>query len=235
MTRVAVVTGAAQGIGAATCDRLRRDGWEVLGLDARAATDGAWVHADCSDPEAVGAALASLPRVDALVNNAAVQHASALLDTTVEEWDHVLAVNLRGPFVMTQACAARLAETRGAIVNVASVHAYATSENVAPYAASKAGLLGFTRAAALELAPDVRVNAVVPGAVNTEALREGFARRADGDPETSLVERTPLRRIGDPDEIANAVAFLADGELSAFVTGQALTVDGGVLARLPSE
>lgn len=235
MTRVAVVTGAARGIGAAICWQFRRDGWEVLGLDVAPTGRGDWVQADCSDPCAAHAALERITRVDALVNNAAVQHGWSLRDTTLEQWDRVLRVNLRGPFVMTQACAQKLIEAKGAIVNVASVHAVATSENVAPYAASKAGLLGFTRAAALELAPEVRVNAVVPGAVDSDALRAGFARRVDDDPETSLVDRTPLRRIGRPDEIARAVAFLADRDRSGFVTGQALTVDGGVLARLASE
>lgn len=233
MTPVAVVTGAARGIGAATCTVLRAEGWEVIGIDALAG-DG-WIQADCAVPEDLERALCDLPRVDGLVNNAALQHSKSLLETTVEEWDAMLAANLRASFVTTKLCADRLAAVSGAIVNVASVHAEATSENVAPYAASKAGLLGLTRAAAIELAPNVRVNAVVPGAIDTPALRDGFARRVDADPEGSLLARTPLGRIGAPDDIAQAIAFLLDGRRSRFVTGEALVVDGGVLARLASE
>lgn len=233
MTPVVVVTGAARGIGAATCELLRVEGWEVVGIDALPG-DG-WIQADCAVPGDLERALADLPRIDGLVNNAALQHSKPLLQTTVSEWDAVLAANLRASFVTTKLCAGRLAAASGAIVNVASVHATATSENVSPYAASKAGLLGLTRAAAIELAPAVRVNAVVPGAVDTPALRDGFARRVDGDPEGSLVARTPLARIGAPEDIAQAVAFLLDGRRSGFVTGEALAVDGGVLARLASE
>lgn len=235
MSPVAVVTGAAQGIGDAVCEHLRSEGWEVVGLDIAPPADGAWIQADCADMASVQAATSRVPRIDALINNAAVQHGKPLMDTTVEEWDHVTAVNLRGPFVMTRVCATRLAEARGAVVNVASVHAFATSDNVAPYASAKAGLLGFTRAAAVELAPEIRVNAVVPGAIETEALREGFARRADSMPREALVARTPLRRVGAPQDVARAVAFLADGSQSSFMTGQSLTLDGGVLARLASE
>lgn len=233
MTPVAVVTGAARGIGAATCEVLRGEGWEVVGLDVMAGDD--WIQADCAVPEDLQRALSDLPRVDGLVNNAALQHSKPLLETTVDEWDAVLAANLRASFVTTKLCAGRLAADSGAIVNVASVHATATSENVAPYAASKAGLLGLTRAAAIELAPDVRVNAVVPGAVDTPALRDGFARRIDGDPEGSLVGRTPLGRIGAPEDVAQAIAFLLDPRRSGFMTGEALVVDGGVQARLASE
>lgn len=235
MSPVAVVTGAARGIGAATRDLLRDEGWDVIGIDRDSPTDEAWVQADCAQPEQLAAALEGIPRIDGLVNNAALQHGTSLLDTTIEQWDDVFAVNVRAAFVTTQLCAQRLADARGSIVNVASVHAVATSENVAPYAASKAGLLGFTRAAALELADAVRVNAVVPGAVDTPALREGFARRVDEEPEESLVARTPLARVASATEIAQAICFLLDNERSGFITGQSITVDGGVLARLASE
>lgn len=233
MKRVAVVTGAARGIGAATCEALRVDGWEVVGIDALSGGD--WIQADCGVAGDLERALSDLPRIDGLVNNAALQHSKPLLETTVAEWDAVLATNLRASFVTMKLCAERLSAGRGAVVNIASVHATATSENVSPYAASKAGLLGLTRAAAIELAPRVRVNAVVPGAVDTPALRDGFARRVDGDPEGSLIARTPLGRIGAPGDVAEAVVFLLDGRRSGFMTGEALVVDGGVLARLASE
>lgn len=237
MTRVAVVTGAARGIGAATASRLAGEGWEVVGLDVLPPAPGdPWRQVDLADVTAIEDALSDVVRVDGLVNNAALQHETALLDTTPEQWDAVMAVNLRAPFVLTRACADRLRSTGGAVVNVASVHGLATSANVSPYAASKGGLLAFTRAAAVELAElGVRVNAVVPGAVDTAALREGFARQVTGDAERVLTERTPLHRFAAPDEIAQAIAFLLDPERAGFITGQALTVDGGVMARLSSE
>ena len=225
MSRVAVVTGAARGIGAATVALLEAEGWKVIGLDRD--------QVDVGDADALASTLASLDRVDGLVNNAAVQLFKPLGETTVEEWDAVQAQNLRAAFVAVKTLQAKLAERRGAVVNVASVHAIATSQSVASYAASKGGLVAFTRAAALELAPDVRVNAVLPGAVDTQALRDGFSRAANA--EQRLVASTPLRRIGEPAEIAQAIAFLLDSERSAFVTGQTVVVDGGALARLSTE
>lgn len=238
MSRVAVVTGAAGGIGQATLRVLAAQDWEVIGLDRAPRVESSldWIEVDLSDAEALTAALERLPRIDGLVNNAAIQHATSLVDTSVEQWDAIQAVNLRAPFVAIKACAERLAANRGAVVNVASVHALATSQNVAPYAASKGGLLALTRAAAVELAGvGIRVNAVAPGAVDTPALRDGFARQVTGDPERVLRERTPLGRFAEPEEIAQAVAFLLDRERSAFVTGETLVVDGGASARLSTE
>jgi NAD(P)-dependent dehydrogenase (short-subunit alcohol dehydrogenase family) len=153
---------------------------------------------------------------------------------SVEDWDDVARVNLRGAFVCLKAVRARLIESRGAVVNVASVHASATSDATAAYAASKGGLVAFTRAAALELGPEgVRVNTVSPGAIDTAALRAGLDRTPDS--ESTLVARTPLLRIGEPSDVAEAIAFLLDHDRSGFITGQELVVDGGALARLGTE
>jgi NAD(P)-dependent dehydrogenase (short-subunit alcohol dehydrogenase family) len=234
MTPVAVVTGAARGIGSATCDVLEGYGWEVVAMDRHPVERAAALQVDVADAGAVTASLESLPRIDALVNNAAVQLYKPLLQTTVEEWEAVAAVNMRGAFTCLKACHRQLAESAGSVVNVASVHAVATSHSIAAYAATKGGLVAFTRAAAIELAPlGVRVNAVLPGAVDTPALRKGLARRADA--ERTLLERTPLGRIGHPREIGEAIAFLLDRERAAFITGQEIAVDGGALARLSSE
>lgn len=238
MSRVAVVTGAAGGIGTATCSLLAERGWDVVGIDRRdpPAGEPGWRTADCAEPAELEAALADLERIDGLVNNAALQHGRPLLETSLREWDSLLAVNLRAPFCAIKLAAERLSATAGSVVNVASVHALATSPNVAPYAASKAGLVGLTRAAALELAPgSIRVNAVLPGAVDTSAFRSSLERMEADDGERSLIERTPLRRIGAPAEIAEAIAFLLDGERSGFMTGQTLVVDGGALIRLSTE
>jgi NAD(P)-dependent dehydrogenase (short-subunit alcohol dehydrogenase family) len=234
MTPVVIVTGAAGGIGSATCDLLEGYGWDVVPMDRRPVDRPGSLQVDIANAEAVTEALSGLPRVDALVNNAAVQLYKSLLDTTVEEWDAIAAVNIRGAFVCLKAVHSQLAETRGSVVNVSSVHASATSHSIAAYAATKGGLAAFTRAAAIEMAPlGVRVNAVLPGAIDTPALRDGFSRKADA--EQRLIDQTPLKCIGDPRDIAQAIAFLIDRERSAFITGQEFAVDGGALARLSTE
>ncbi len=173
----------------------------------------------------------------------------------MEEWDAVLAIQLAIGFPWRQAAYPLLkAAGGGAIVNVSSVHAIQTSANIASYAASKGGMLALTRAMAIEFAPDnIRVNAILPGAVNTAMLRLSMAREnltEDGSPEDgspssienrietrleNLARKTVNGRIGDPDEIARAIYFLADDGQSSFMTGQALVVDGGATARLSTE
>lgn len=189
---------------------------------------------DVSDSESISRLLGDLPRVDALVNNAAVQLFKPLLETGIDEWEELHRVNVRGAWLCLRAVHNQLVERRGSVVNIASVHAVASSRSIGAYATTKGGLGAFTRAAALELAEQgVRVNAILPGAIDTPALRAGFTRRADA--EALLIERTPLRRIGSPRDVATLVAFLLDGELSGFMTGTSIPVDGGVLARLSSE
>jgi NAD(P)-dependent dehydrogenase (short-subunit alcohol dehydrogenase family) len=180
--------------------------------------------------------------LDALVNNAAVQVAKPVIETTVEEWDAVMASNLRSVFLFVKLAHPLMkAAGGGAIVNVSSVHAIQTSANIAAYAASKGGLLALTRALAIEFAPDnIRVNAVLPGAVDTPMLRAGFNRGhvGHGDMQErldNLARRTVNGRVGQPSEIAHAIFFLADNEQSSFMTGQAMVIDGGATARLSTE
>ena len=232
--RTAVVTGALGGIGTAVCDHLQELGWNVIGTDRLASDRPGSVQLDMSDGAAIERVLGALPQVDGLVNNAAIQLYRPLVDTERDEWDSVHRVNLRAPWLCVKALHHQLAARQGAVVNIASVHAAATSLSIGAYATMKGGLTAFTRAAALELAEHgVRVNSVLPGAIETPALRAGFDRREDA--EQGLIARTPLQRIGSPREVATVVAFLLDGERSGFVTGAAIPVDGGVLARLSSE
>jgi NAD(P)-dependent dehydrogenase (short-subunit alcohol dehydrogenase family) len=180
--------------------------------------------------------------LDALINNAAVQVAKPLVETTVEEWDMVIANNLRPAFLFSkQAYLLLKTAGGGAIVNVSSVHAVQTSANIAAYATSKGGLLALTRAIAIEFASDnIRVNAILPGAVDTPMLRAGLDRgHLAGEDVYSrldnLARKTVNGRVGKPEEIAHAIYFLADNTQSSFMTGQAMIVDGGATARLSTE
>lgn len=249
MTRIALITGVAGGIGRATAAELRAGGCRVFGIDLAPASvpEGIeFIEADVADPNAVARSVEAIAArtnyLDVLVNNAAVCPSAKLEDTSPELWERVLAVNLTGPFLLIKAVLPLLKRSsRAAIVNVASVHALGTSEGVAAYAASKGGLVSFTRAAALELAESgIRVNCVLPGAVSTPMLTDGFrARHPDGGSVEEQMERlagqTPLNKIGSPEEIAKAICFLCAAEDSSFITGQTLVVDGGALARLSTE
>jgi NAD(P)-dependent dehydrogenase (short-subunit alcohol dehydrogenase family) len=249
--RTVLVTGAAGGIGRATVAHFASLGWRVIGVDRSPfgegfPPDGFFIQSDIS----IGANLETIfsqahahtGYLDALVNNAAVQVAKPIVQTSVEEWDSVMASNLRSVFLSAKlAFPLFKAAGGGAIVNVSSVHAVATSANIAAYAASKGGLLALTRAMAIEFAPDnIRVNAILPGAVDTPMLRAGLNRgHVDGsDIQTrldNLARKTVNGRIGLPEEIAHAIYFLADNSQSSFMTGQAMIVDGGATARLSTE
>jgi glucose 1-dehydrogenase len=249
--RTMLITGAAGGIGRATVQLFAERGWRVIGVDRQPfgegfPEDGLFIQADISRPEALEEIFQRTqrftPSLDALINNAALQIARPLLETSVEEWDAVMAANLRSVFLAVKLAYPLLkAEGGGAIVNVSSVHAVQTSANIAAYAASKGGLLALTRAMAIEFAADgIRVNAILPGAVDTPMLRAGLSRgHLDGstihERLENLARKTVSGRIGRPEEIARAIYFLADEEQSSFMTGQALIVDGGATARLSTE
>ncbi|HUQ42895.1 MAG TPA: SDR family oxidoreductase [Candidatus Limnocylindria bacterium] len=248
MTRVAVVTGAAGGIGGACVAAFMEAGWDVAGIGRGSRPDGLpgrWYgQIDLGVRAATGRLrdfFAEIGQIDALVNNAALELAKPLVDTTDEDWAAVQATNAAAPFVAIREAEPYLRASRGSVVNVSSVHAAATSTGVAAYAASKGALVALTRAAAVELGPSgIRVNVVLPGAIDTPMLRNAAAERlgpgsGSADPLADLAARTPLRRIGRPEEIAKLVVFLADAEQSGFITGAAIVADGGVLARLASE
>jgi len=250
-TKTVLVTGAAGGIGRATVTLFAQRDWRIVGVDRSSFSGdfpakGLFIQSDISHPEDLETIFSKTKvftgKIDALINNAAMQIAKPLLETTVEEWDEVMASNLRSVFLGVKLAYPLLkAGWGGAVVNVSSVHAVQTSANIAAYAASKGGLLALTRAMAIEFAPDnIRVNAILPGAVDTPMLRAGLERGHVGgfnihERLENLARRTVNGRVGQPEEIAHAIYFLADETQSSFITGQALIVDGGATARLSTE
>jgi NAD(P)-dependent dehydrogenase (short-subunit alcohol dehydrogenase family) len=248
--RSVLITGANGGIGRASVKYFAQQGWRVVGADINPAAfefpkDGLFIQTDIAQPENVADLFKQTadftPALNALVNNAAVQIAKPLLKTTLEEWDALMAVNLRAIFASVQQAYPLLKPVEGAIVNVSSVHAVATSADIASYAASKGALVALTRAMAIEFAPDnVRVNAILPGAVDTPMLDAGLNRgHVEGDSlaerKADLARRTVIGRVGTSEEIARAIYFLADNEQSSFMTGQPMIVDGGATIRLSTE
>jgi NAD(P)-dependent dehydrogenase (short-subunit alcohol dehydrogenase family) len=237
--KVAVITGARQGIGRRIAEAFGARGYALALIDRKPLDSGPAgsleIVADVSDGHAVAAAadrtLDRFGRVDVLVNNAGVSMIAAAEDTTAAQWRRVLEVNLTGPFLLSRAFgAAMLAANRpGAIVNMASIAAVGGVPDRVAYNASKHGLLGLTRTLALEWGPrGVRVNAVCPTFVKTEMDEADMASGAYT--EQDIVDRVPLARFAVPNDVAEAVAFLADHERSGFINGVSLPVDGGWLA-----
>jgi 2-hydroxycyclohexanecarboxyl-CoA dehydrogenase len=241
--RTALVTGGASGIGAATCRRLAGEGARVAVTDMNAAgarevageTGGMPYELDVRDGESIAAAVAAatdeLGPIDILVNNAGYDEFGFFVNSDPDMWDRVLAVNLRGVIAVTHAVLPGMQERRrGRIVNVASEAGRVGSSGSGIYSAAKAGVIGFTKAVAREAARyGVTCNAVAPGPIETpllmaapEALGEIGQKLVD-----TMVGSTVLRRLGQPDEVAAAITFLASDDAS-YVTGQALGVSGGL-------
>jgi NAD(P)-dependent dehydrogenase (short-subunit alcohol dehydrogenase family) len=237
--KIALVTGAARGIGLATAKRFLADGWRVALLDideqtldraAAALADAAILPIPCdvADPAGVARAIAAVAqkfgRLDALVNNAGIAIFKPILDLTFEDWSRVLAVNLSGPFLCTQAAVPLMRDSGGgAIVNVTSISGLRASTLRTAYGTSKAGLAHLTQQQAIELASlNIRVNAVAPGPVDTamaKAVHTPEIRAAYHD-------AIPLNRYGLEQELAEAIFFLCSDRAS-YITGQTLAVDGG--------
>ncbi|SAI66168.1 short chain dehydrogenase [Bordetella ansorpii] len=241
--KTAIVTGGAQGIGAACARRLADAGasvalWDVDRKNGQALAEelggqALFVPCDVSRKVDVDAALAAtlarFGHVDQLVNNAGIVRPAPFLDVTEADWDLVIGVNLKGAFLVGQAVArAMAAQGGGAIVHMSSVNAVTAIPGIASYNASKGGIAQLTRAMSLALIDQgIRVNAVGPGTIATELARN--AVMADEASRNRIMSRTPMRRLGEPEEVADAVAYLLS-DASSYITGQTLYVDGGRLA-----
>ena len=241
--RVAVITGAARGIGLACAERFAAEGARLVlaDLDAAAGADAAralpgaeFVRADVSRKEDADAliarALDANGRVDVLVNNAGITHACDFLDLAEEDFDRVLRVNLKSMFLCGQAAARAMVKAgiRGAIVNMSSANAVVAIPNQVPYVVSKGGVNQLTKVMAVALAPHgIRVNGVGPGTILTELAKKAVL--TDDAARARILSRTPLGRCGEPEEIAAVAAFLASDDAS-YLTGQTIYPDGGRLA-----
>jgi glucose 1-dehydrogenase len=245
--RAFIVTGGAQGIGEACVRRLAREGarvaaWDVADVPGRQLADELSGSGSLSDhpviyqrcnvavkaevDAALAATLAAFGRIDGLVNNAGIFKAAPFLDITEADWDAVIDVNLKGSFLVGQAVSRELVKAgRGAIVNMSSVNGTLAIPSIAGYNASKGAINQLTRVMALSMAEQgVRVNAVAPGTIATELARSAVL--TSDDAKARIMSRTPMKRLGEPSEIADVVAFLLS-DAASYMTGEIVVVDGG--------
>lgn len=242
--RVAVVTGGSKGIGLAIAHHLARGGAKVMitsrreenlraAVDSMHGLDVAWFAGNAGEPadivNCVDACMARFGHIDILVNNAATNpYYGDLADLDVARAVKTVSVNQIAPLLWAQkVCQAGMSQRRGTIVNVSSIGGTSVEPNIGWYNTTKAALLHLTRQLAYELAPNVRVNAVAPGLVRTDLARALWEESGD-----AWAEKLPLRRLGLPEDVANAVAFLAS-DAASWITGQTLVVDGGALTTPP--
>jgi NAD(P)-dependent dehydrogenase (short-subunit alcohol dehydrogenase family) len=236
---VALITGAAHGIGRAIAQRLLDDGFRVGVVDlpgaglkrsyARQSRRVALIEGDVADEEtarrAVNAVTDQFGRLDGLVSNAGIMVREPLRALTLADWRKVLDTNLTAAYLFARAAEKALRASRGAIVTIASTRALMSEPNTESYSASKGGLVALTHALAISLGPDVRVNCVSPGWIAVRREEEEKLRRKDH-------LQHPAGRVGKPQDVAEMVAFLLDGERSGFVTGANFVVDGGMTRKM---
>ncbi len=240
--RTAVVTGGGRGIGRAVVDRLTAEGMQVVTCGRSERPDDlaegvGWLQADVSRPaaaeEIVKQTVRDFGAISLLVNNAGVQVEKTVPESTDKDWDLVVGVNCRGVFNMCRAVLRQMRRDGGSIVNIGSISGSVSDSSMALYNASKAFVDGLTRSIAVDHGPKVRCNAIKPGWIATGMADSAFALAKDPEAaKTDALARHPAGRFGRPEDIANAVAWLASDE-SLFVTGQCFTVDGGLTVTSP--
>ena len=239
--KVTIITGGAQGIGAACAQRFSAEGAHVVLVDVDNARGSVlaqslgalYVHCDVGDKLDVDAlvqhTMAKHGRIDVLVNNAGIVKAAPFLDVTEDDFDAVIRVNLKGAFLVAQAVAREMVKTGGgSVINMSSVNAVMAIPSIASYNMSKGAINQLTRVMALALADHgIRVNAVAPGTIATELAAKAVLTSEDA--KARILSRTPMKRLGTPEEIADVVAYLAS-DASSYLTGEIITADGGRMA-----
>ncbi len=232
-----LITGAAGGIGKSICEVFHQHGYLVLGIDKNKVEESLPYKTLCFDISILGKndpeEQVFFSKVEqifnggiaVLVNNTAVQVVKDIENITPQDWQSTLDTNLLAPFWLIQRFRSKLKKNNGSIINIASIHSVLTKGKFSVYATSKGALVSMTRALSIELAPDIRVNAVIPAATDTPMLRAGF--KGNMKKMDELGHYHPLNRIARPEEVAKVVFFLA-GEDSSFITGSAISVDGGI-------
>ena len=233
MMKSVLITGASRGIGAAAARLFSEKGWRVIinynrseteALSLAAELGAEAIHADISKSDEVNAMAAAAGSVDVLVNNAGICGFHMLDAMSDEDWDRIMSINLTGVFYCTRAFLPQMIRRKGgAIVNISSMWGICGAACEAAYSASKAGVIGLTKALAKELGPSgIRVNCVAPGAINTD-----MNKMLTLEARNALCEETPLGRLGTPEEIARAIYFLSDTD--SFITGQVISPNGGLV------
>lgn len=238
MKQTAIITGAMGGIGRSLCDVFAERGYQVIGVDKLPRAEGFvhdFVQYDIATLHTVPNAFEEFRQqvmeltgdndLRVLVNNAAVQVVKNTDDLNWEDWELTFGTNVFAPFFLVRAFLPELRRSSGCVINMGSIHARLTKAEFTAYSTSKGALVSLTRAMALDLAPEVRVNAILPAATDTPMLRAGFADNPDGF--RLLGEYHPLKRIALPEEVAKVAIFLSSEE-SSFVTGSTIWVDGGI-------
>ena len=243
--RIAIITGAARGIGLACAERFVAEGAHVViadvldgaGIAEAKRLGAAYMHCDVSKSSDINAAVAAVVKqhgaIDILMNNAAISISGDFLDMSEADFDHVIAINLKGSFLMLQACAREMVKQvkagkpAGSIINMSSVNDTLAIPTIVSYCVAKGGVSQLTRATSISLAPHgIRVNAIGPGSIMTDMLKSVVSDQAAMN---RVMSRTPMGRVGEPSEIASIAVFLASDD-SSYVTGQTIYADGG---RMP--
>jgi len=243
MTQHALITGANGGIGRALCSTFTAAGYSVVATDRSAECEASCDHyipadlaavvrqADASDKlSATLKDIIASSQLSVLINNAAVQHLGATSELSISDFSNSLDVNVTAPFLLSRMCLPYLESSGGSIINIGSIHARQTKPRFAAYATSKAALDGLTRALAIDIGDRVRVNAINPAAIATEMLAAGFSSNPQGY--EALQRYHPVKRIGEPAEVARLALFLASATEAGFINGSSIDVSGGIHARL---
>ena len=234
-----IVTGASGGIGSQICELFANDGFDVIGIDRVPSKWTLWKSFDLSDSALFGSMEDAFDTAElhCIVHAAAEQILGRLEDQSSEVWNQTMWTNVMSLDSLVRNYASVLQKNSGSVVRVGSVHAVASRAEVAIYAISKAAAEGWVRSAAIEYAPEIRINSVIPGAIKAGKLAEFFAAPGnDGEAISQrITSRTPMKRLGEPADVANAVLFLSSSIKSGFITGQSLIIDGGATLLLATE